>query len=575
MLSSEMRGMQVQQDVRYLEDPAHAYSFAQVRSEPLASRFAALPGGNSNLGISGSDFWLRIDVYNSGSEPFAWFLEAAYPQWDHVDFYLDSGKVLSGGDHVDFGKRAVASESNVLPVTTPPGAAQRIWVHLSYDQPGLAETQLRLWTPNAFYQHVADRYLVIGAFAGIGILLFLYNLLIGYATRMAEYLWYTCYILAAVMSLLTFNGFGYRYLWPESTWFMDFSPLFFGLLTLMLATQFTRSFLHTQQSLFVDRLLRAVFVVGGLSLACYLVGWRDYALKLVFLCAVFSVFYPLIGVWQYRKGRLDARFYVLGWSVWSLAIIVAMLLNTGFIPSDFVTRFGPSLGFSIEAVLLSFALADRINRFRQEKEAVERMHIEHLEHEQEKLEQLVGERTAALEQAMGRAELMAMTDVLTGALNRRAFFEFGEKEFERALRYKTILAVVMIDLDHFKEINDRHGHAAGDQVLTGVVGALRSMIRNTDTLGRIGGEEFAALLPQADLQAASELAQRLKEAIAAMQIVSDGATIRVTASFGVAAVDVGKETLDGALKRADDALYRAKANGRNRIEQARGKAAGE
>jgi len=568
VLKPVMQGESTAFMVRYLEDPEHAYTLDQLKHEPLALALKPLPDGKSNFGVSASDFWLRIDLLNSGSEPLVWYLEASYPQWDHVSFYMDGVKVLQGGDHHPFATRPVAAESNVYVLNTPPASQQRVWVHFSYDLPGLAETQLRLWTPDAFDQHYANRYFVIGVFVGVGILMVLYNLFIGYSTRMFEYIWYTSYMLAAVISLLTVTGFGYRYLWPGATWFIDFSPVLFPLLTLMLATQFTRLFLCTRELRLVDSLLKAVFVAGGLSLLCYWLGWRDYALKFVFICAIITVFYPLIGLWQYRKGRLDARFYVFGWSVWSLAMIIAMLRNMAVIPSDFVTGFAPALGFFIEGVLLSFALADRINRLRGEKEAIETKHIMHLQQQQETLEHLVSERTSALQQAKERAEMLARTDVLTGALNRRAFFEHGERELERAIRYKTPLAVMMIDLDLFKQVNDNHGHATGDAVLVAVIDTLRGLIRNVDTIGRIGGEEFAALMPQADLESATELAQRLRVALEAQGIAVGDLIINVTASFGIAVIDVGNESLDESLIRADAALYRAKANGRNRVEQA-------
>lgn len=569
-LSSNMAGVGTGMHVYYLEDAGHRYTLDEVRSEPQALRFAPLPDSQSNFGISGSDFWLRIDVKNSGDMSLLWLLEVTHPHWDHVTFYMDGAPLQNGGDHAPFADRAVAAESNLYPVNTPSGAVQRIWVHLSYDQPGRAETQLLLWTPDAFSQHYADSYLVTGAFIGMGFLLVFYNLLIGYSTRMPEYIWYTLYIMAAMMVLLTNTGLGYRYLWQGSTWFVDFAPVIFTLLTLGLATQFTRSFLSTREAPIIDRLLQSLFVLGGLSLLCYLLGGREYAIKLALLFALLTVFFPLIGVWQYRKGRCDARFYVIGWSVWSLAIFIAVSRNVGVIPSDFVTRFSPPLGFCLEGVLLSLALADRINYLSQEKKALEQMHIRHLEQEQGMLERVVSERTAELELAIKRAEFLAQTDSLTGVLNRRAFFEQGEKELDRARRYQTPLAVVMIDLDLFKEINDSYGHATGDTVLIAAINALQSMTRTVDTFGRIGGEEFAALMPQTCLQDATDLAERLRAALEEMDVRVGEQSVKVTASFGVAAIDVTKETLAESMRRADAALYFAKSRGRNRVEQAEG-----
>lgn len=567
-LSASMADVSTGMSVRYLEDANHAYTLEQVRSEPLASRFAQLPGGKSNFGISSSGFWLRIDLKNSGKEALPWLLEVVHPHWDYVTFYTDGAAIQTGGDHAPLAARAIAAESNLYPVSPPPGAVQTVWVHLSYDLPGKAETKLSLWTQEAFFQHYAKRYFVIGTFIGIGLLLVFYNLLIGFSTRLPEYAWYTLYITAAIMALVSNTGLGYRYLWQESNWLVDFTPVMFSLLTLVLATQFTRSFLNTKESLIIDRLLQSLFVIGGLAVLCYLLGGREYALKFTLLYALLTVLFPLIGVWKYKKGRGDARFYVLGWSVWSLAIFIAVTRNIGIIPSGFVTDFFPPLGLCIEGVLLSLALADRINYLTQDKEAAEQLHIEHLRQEQAMLERVVSERTAALEQAMQRAELLAQTDSLTGVFNRRAFFESGEQELNRARRYQTPVAVVMIDLDMFKQINDSYGHATGDSVLVAAIDALKALTRSVDLFGRIGGEEFVILMPHTSLHAAVELAERLRAALEGLDVSVDELTVNVTASFGVAAVDVLNESLADAMGRADAALYRAKSRGRNCVVQA-------
>jgi diguanylate cyclase (GGDEF)-like protein len=130
------------------------------------------------------------------------------------------------------------------------------------------------------------------------------------------------------------------------------------------------------------------------------------------------------------------------------------------------------------------------------------------------------------------------------------------------------LAVVMIDLDMFKRINDSYGHATGDRVLIAAINTLQTIIRHVDLFGRIGGEEFAVLLPQAHLHEATELAERLRVALAEMEVKVDELTIKVTASFGVAAVDVENESVADAMQRADTALYQAKSSGRNCVEQA-------
>jgi diguanylate cyclase (GGDEF)-like protein/PAS domain S-box-containing protein len=166
---------------------------------------------------------------------------------------------------------------------------------------------------------------------------------------------------------------------------------------------------------------------------------------------------------------------------------------------------------------------------------------------------------------VARLEMLSETDLLTEALNRRGFARMAAREFERARRRTERLAIIMLDLDHFKAINDRFGHAAGDLVLASVAGCCRAQIRESDLLGRLGGEEFAILLTDGHVDAAHMVMTRLRKAIAAARISSIKGDVSVTASFGIATVDPASEELDSALARADTALYEAKNAGRNCI----------
>jgi len=164
-----------------------------------------------------------------------------------------------------------------------------------------------------------------------------------------------------------------------------------------------------------------------------------------------------------------------------------------------------------------------------------------------------------------RLHEMSTLDGLTRQLNHRAIYERLTEEMERARRYKTPLSVVLCDLDEFKEVNDTHGHLAGDQVLREAAGVLRHCLRSTDVLGRYGGEEFLAVLPQIDLTAARQAAERLRQGLEGHPMkLPTGATVRVTGSFGVAAWDErASPTVDLLVSLADRRLYDAKAAGRN------------
>ncbi|CAA7619352.1 PAS:GGDEF [Magnetospirillum sp. LM-5] len=172
----------------------------------------------------------------------------------------------------------------------------------------------------------------------------------------------------------------------------------------------------------------------------------------------------------------------------------------------------------------------------------------------------------ALEKELHR---LAVTDPLTGAANRRRFMASGHIEIERAARYQTPLSVVMLDIDYFKKVNDTHGHGIGDEVLRKVADAVQGCLREIDLLGRLGGEEFAVLLPETGLDAAVAVAERLRRAIGAIIIPVTGGALTVTASFGVAERDADELLFDTFLGRADGALYRAKESGRDRVDACR------
>lgn len=169
-----------------------------------------------------------------------------------------------------------------------------------------------------------------------------------------------------------------------------------------------------------------------------------------------------------------------------------------------------------------------------------------------------------LESQQSELERLARTDPLTGLPNRRAFFEAVEVELVRMRRTGAPASIVLFDLDEFKQVNDRWGHAAGDAVLVELAQVFMSFARASDATARLGGEEFALLLHKTDLDQAAAAADRLREQIAAMRVRCDGSTVDVTASCGVTALHADDAEVSEALKRADRALYRAKSAGRNR-----------
>ena len=168
-----------------------------------------------------------------------------------------------------------------------------------------------------------------------------------------------------------------------------------------------------------------------------------------------------------------------------------------------------------------------------------------------------------LTKAAEQLQTLATVDALTGLYNRRHFLECAEAEWSRYQRYQRPLTVLMIDIDHFKSVNDRYGHAVGDRAIVAVAEACQARKRKSDIVGRLGGDELAVLLPETDMNQAKVVAERIRRKIAAVTLVVHKVEFRLTASLGIAEATLSMSGIDALLHAADQALYRAKANGRN------------
>ena len=186
-----------------------------------------------------------------------------------------------------------------------------------------------------------------------------------------------------------------------------------------------------------------------------------------------------------------------------------------------------------------------------------------LDAEYQKAKRTIEIKEIEIKAILAQAHEIANTDVLTFLPNRRKIIVDLQEEVIRANRYDTPLSISLLDLDHFKDINDSYGHTTGDEALRSVSARLREQIRHPDTIGRYGGEEFLIVLPNSEIKAAGEQAERLCQTIRALQIEANDHSFKVTISIGVAQYRIGQENWEQFLHRADEVLYKAKDLGRD------------
>jgi diguanylate cyclase (GGDEF)-like protein len=246
----------------------------------------------------------------------------------------------------------------------------------------------------------------------------------------------------------------------------------------------------------------------------------------------------------------DVRIVARGFLVLVATLLLDVLMLLDLLP---MVRGLPILGFAVLFAASAKSLNDRFDREHRELIAL-RADLEHK----------VVERTAALHQANLQLEQAARTDPLTGLPNRRAFWDRVEVERLHHQRSAAPLSLVLLDVDHFKQLNDRFGHSVGDLALRHLAAIIRERLRAQDLVARWGGEEFVVVLPETGIEGALAVSENLRVALATTPLEIEGGVVMLSASFGVAELPADG-LVESTLNRADAALYRAKATGRNRV----------
>lgn len=554
------------------------------------------------LGINNNFVWVKIPIQNISARQDQWVLNVDWPFFDFIRLYVHDPErdtwttIRHSGDNPSEKKMKTNFELPYLfGFSCPPGERRVLYIKARSNSKFLLPITIKdIYT---HHQTTLYRNILLGIFFGIMIAMCGYNISLFLFTKDDSYAYYVVYVLSILFYCLAMTGVGSTYLWPHLSWLNKQAYGLFSSFSFMMAAMFIRRFLMLKTvGGWMLHLSNITIFFWIIIIFLYITTDFNFLIILEDICAVASCFIGLgISVILWFRGNVSAKYLTIAWAFPIVATFFLMMGLTGIIRYSTTIQHIQNFSFALEVLLLSIALAERINRTQAEKEAARKMTLQlHKEASdakeremkaqaqtlaveraaKEELEHKVLQRTRELQTTMDELEkanqtlnMLSRTDGLTRLFNRRHFDEIYEMEFKRARRLKTPMSIIMGDIDHFKSINDTYGHQAGDQALQKVAEIWQKQVsRAGDMVARYGGEEFVALLPATDTEGAVVLAEKIRSSIESCHFIYEGQRINMTISLGVSCMNNHEEDIpDLLLQRADEAMYEAKTKGRNQV----------
>ena len=552
--------------VMYEWQDFHEWDWQRVDTEP------------AQFGYTESAYWFLFTLEGDPDIISDAWVRVNYPLLDYLEFYLiDSNNTLiskySLGDRYPFDQRIVKHPAFLIPLEDVSGDVTvlfRVRTESSLELPLAVISDHQLWSS------MESTSWLQGLFFGAVLILGVYHILIFSTSGDRGYLYFGG--LAAAMALIqaTIWGRAYEFFWPNSPeWnhvaiaaLVNFSN-FFGVLYVTKVANIQ----HTYPRIYIISI--CISVVAGFMAICSL--FLPYRL-MIFPTLSLSLIIFCIGsiiLFLRMRDRYPPAFAVFfAAAMYTLGSAAYILGKLEILPNSTLLENALAFGLLLQVMLFAFALSIRIGMERQlrEEAQIETAHAKDMLLETERqqnihLDKVVRSRTKQLEEVNERLQKISATDALTGLYNRRYFDESLKREYARAARNKTPLSVMMIDLDHFKSINDNYGHVFGDEALRQTALRMQDVLKRPgDAAFRYGGEEYVILLPDTNTSAARIIAKQIWSAMRSSQIFHDDQSETITVSIGIATVVPSPNgDPNKLLREADHKLYRAKEEGRDRI----------
>ncbi len=522
-------------EARYFQEDGRALDLSAAQALVEMQGFAERDQAVTSFGIGPHPVWVHLPLENTDSAALARRLVIGVTWLNRLDVYLvRDGKVIAqwlAGDADTRWQKPEAGLGYVFAHDFAPGLTE---LYVRAEAPDPLLISLQVLAPDVLVRAERSMAYSYGLVYGLLLALVAYNALLYFGMRQRSHKDYAIYLALFMLLNMGYTGHGYAWLWPQSTVLQNFMVLVLMVVMPCAGLRFASGFLELPR--YAPRLARVVslFSMALLLLITVLtlLQWQRAAALLAFsVLSGFAFFMVWLGVHAIRQQRTAGRYFLTGASSARVGAGITSLTGGGFLPYSDVGFRAAEIGFSIEAILLSLAVAYHVRQ---------------------------------QERARREAEELAQVDPLTGLYNRRAFLTTAEALWSVAHRHERSLVMVMLDVDGFKAVNERYGHAVGDAALEKITELVQQVCRPGDLLARWGGEEFVLLLPEMTEIEGWHVAERLRRQLGAEALKAGSVTLFMQASFGVAASE-GMATLKALMHEVDRQLYRAKQAGGNQV----------